>query len=263
MRNRRSFSQVLVASLVAFGSVFAALGIGSNSNASAQQSPALVLGEGAQSNIGLDTAPASRIALPTSLRNALAADSTNQQDAYSEYMRVSDDNEFITMRIPAAWDDVESGLWSPNGNQELGVYLVAAPDLEAFTSSQGPGVFFAVSRELAVGQKVSNPAKEINPAILNLLSFEGSKRASCNQEGRYGYDDKFYKGLYDVYLNCGADNDIILATMPAHQEFITLVHVAVETEADMNAASEIFASYQVLNPGLVDHHHDDGHAHEH
>jgi hypothetical protein len=183
---------------------------------------------------------------------------------YVNTSRVTDDIESISMRVPRSWRDVESGLWVVDG-QTVGRYITAAPDLHEFTDGSGSGVFFGVSRSLVGNQAVSNPALMVNPAVSQLLLREqNQKRGRCQNNGRFAYADNYYQGEYDLYMDCstGQTGQIILATTPAHQSYISLVRITVNSEADLIAANQILNTFQVLNPSLEDEHHeDDGHEH--
>jgi hypothetical protein len=181
---------------------------------------------------------------------------------YSNYMSVTDDVESMTMQVPSEWHDVETGRWIVKG-QDVGIFIAAAPDLDRFyESSSEPGVFFGASRDLAGSKRVANPALMLNPAILNLLSDEhGNHQGRCRDGGRFAYENDFYRGQYDVYLNCvqAGQGELVVVTMPAHQEFITYLRITIINQSDLAAAAHILDTYQVTNPRLQDDHHDHDH----
>jgi hypothetical protein len=176
---------------------------------------------------------------------------------YSNYVRVADYTESISMRIPSEWRDVESGEWILQG-KDVGLFIAASPDLDAFYNSEGvPGVFFGASRDLAGSVRVSNPALMINPAIPQLLSNQrGNNLKKCLDKGRFDYKNEFYRGQYDLYVDCDqhGQRKLVVVTMPAHQEFITYLRISGFNQGDLDAAAHILDTYQVLNPSLKDEH---------
>jgi hypothetical protein len=206
-------------------------------------------------------------AFPQALMDRLDVASVARLSSGFDYVntsRVMDDIESISMRVPRSWRDVESGPWVVD-DQTVGRYIAAAPDLYQYSVGSGPGVFFGVSTSLAGNQKVSNPALMVNPAISQLLLHEqNQKQGQCQSNGRFAYSDNHYQGDYDLYLDCinGQTGQIVLATMPAHQNYISLVRITINSEADLIAANTILNTFQVLNPSLEDEHHeDDDHSH--
>jgi hypothetical protein len=181
------------------------------------------------------------------------------QVVYTNYRRVTDDIESISMRVPTEWDDIETGPWMRNGRQ-IGIFIAAAPDLDKFYNSDlEPGVFFGVSRDLAGKNRVTNPALVLNPAVGQVLGTERANRQNrCRHGGRFGYQNDFFRGEYDSFLDCkrAGQGELVIVTMPAHQEFVTVLRIGVVTQADLDAAAHILDTYQVLNPSLDDEHHD-------
>ena len=176
---------------------------------------------------------------------------------YTNYIRVTDDTESMSMRVPSEWDDVETGPWIVQG-KEVGIFIAAAPNLDRFYGDGAePGVFFGASRDLAGNTRVTNPAHTLNPAILRLLSRErGNNWGRCRDSGRFAYENDFYRGQYDLYLDCvrTGHGELVIVTMPAHQEFITYLRITVANQGDLDAATHILDTYQVLNTHLEDDH---------
>jgi len=168
-------------------------------------------------------------------------------------MRLSDDNETMSIEVPSEWGDVETGDWIVRG-KTVGVFIAAAPDLGNFYASRAnPGVFFGASRDLAGRAQGTNLALTGNPAIGGLLADEASRRPGrCQAGGRFAYHDNFYTGNYDLSLNCmaGSRGEITLVTMPPSQQYLTLVRIHVNSQADLDAATHILDTYQVDDPSL-------------
>ena len=197
--------------------------------------------------------------LPQVLQDHLAGAEPSPQILSADYVRVTDDLETISMQVPSHWREIETGPWLIRGNRQ-GIFIAASPNLERYyASANEPGVFFGVSRDLAGTQKVSNPKYGLNPAILKLLSDEkGKRQGRCRDAGRFPYRDSFYGGRYDLYLDCvdGKEREMVVVSMPAHQEFIALVQITIASDADLEAAMRILDTYQVLNSSLEDDHHE-------
>jgi hypothetical protein len=204
---------------------------------------------------------------PRPLFDRLGASNLTPQNAtgstaYTNYVRVTDDIEAMSLQVPIEWNDIQTGTWTVRG-RDVGLFIKASADLNHFASSDEPGVFFGVSRELADAPAVSNPALTLNPAILRLLSDQKANRQGrCRDSGRFAYQDNFFRGDYDLYLDCteGGVGEIVLVTMPAHQSYLTFLRINLRSADDLYAATHILESYQVLNGSLADEHED--HAHD-
>ena len=212
----------------------------------------------AQSQPAATPAPGRPVAPRFPLPQALVADVAALNPAptaYTNYVRLTDDSDFLSIEIPAEWSDVETDRWVVRG-QDIGIYIAAAPDLSQFYDSHSqPGVFFGASIVLVGNQRVANGALTTHPALRQLLSDEkASRRGQCQDGGRFSYQDNFYLGNYDLYLKCqsGSPSQIVLVSMPPSQQYLTLLRIHITSEADLDAASHIFESYQVLNSSLED-----------
>lgn len=200
------------------------------------------------------------------LPSAPQASTNSTVASTSDFVRVVDDVEILSMRVPKAWDDISWGHWERN-NIHVGIYLVAAPDLGAYYDNTGPGVFYGVSDVLIDKIPVSNPALEVNPAVLRLLATEFvTHRGRCNNNSRYDFVSNYQVGKMDYYFNCDQQpiTQLIVGTMPAHQQQIHLLRISLANSTDVLIAEEILNSYQVLIPSLDDPHHEDSpHNHSH
>jgi serine protease Do len=104
-----------------------------------------------------------------------------------------DDTSTIYVEIPADWQDYDGGRWYFD-NEAIGVKIEAAPSLVDFDSYwEASGLFFAASDTFAKwGGYVQ---------FLDILTED--YRPGCKLEGRYDYNDGFYRGKFDKYFNCG------------------------------------------------------------
>jgi hypothetical protein len=181
---------------------------------------------------------------PQEFRAELSA----SQQAYSGYVTVKDDSEAITVDVPTAWNDVETGRWMYRG-RDVGVFIAASADLQAFNSRKPePGVFIGVSHTLA---------HEGNDQ--GILNFEQNGHAQgCKRQGRSNYKDPFYAGQSDLYVQCaaGGRNRMVVVALPANREWLILLRITAKSDADLQAATKIFQTFQVLGDPEHDEHHD-------
>jgi hypothetical protein len=140
------------------------------------------------------------------------------------------------------------------GGKAVGVFIAAAPDLGSFyTSRAGAGVFFGASTDLAGNSQGTNRAPTANSVIGQMLTNEtGHHQGLCQDGGRFAYHDNFYLGSYDLSLNCTLGNrgEIDLVTLPPSQQYVTLLQIHFNSQADLDAATHIFDTFQVINPAL-------------
>jgi serine protease Do len=104
-----------------------------------------------------------------------------------------DETATIYVEVPADWIDYEGGRWYFD-NEAIGVKIEVAPSLVDFDSYwDASGLFFAASDTFAKwGGFVQ---------FLDILTED--YRPGCKLEGRYDYNDGYYRGRYDKYINCG------------------------------------------------------------
>ena len=86
---------------------------------------------------------------------------------------------------------------------------------------------------------------------VNLLDVERDYyRQYCKLNGRYDYEDAFYRGKYDVYENCGDSGNVyvVLTAVPNDnsQSFLILVEMQLAKAADWDALDRILATFQVI-----------------
>ena len=166
--------------------------------------------------------------------------SVEDTGSYSGYVTVSDDYGAIQMDIPAEWTDYNGVYWEDSG-ETIGSGISAAADLQAWKDTwTESGVFFGASDDLA---KLGG--------YVNLLDVERDYfRQYCKLNGRYDYEDAFYRGKYDVFENCGNSGNVyvVLTAVPNDnsQAFLILVEMQLAKAADWDALDRILATFQVI-----------------
>jgi hypothetical protein len=167
--------------------------------------------------------------------------------AYTSFHKLSDDSDAMSLEVPTAWDDVETGPWVYQG-RTVGVFVAASPVLDDFYAlRKTPGVFMASSHELAHSTDVAA-----------LLGLEQRKlTGKCKLTERKNYADAFYGGLSDAYVACvnGQHGMLVVAVTPPDRHQLILIRINRVSDADTAAIARIFETFQVLGiPGHDDHH---------
>ncbi|MCB8978884.1 MAG: serine protease [Ardenticatenaceae bacterium] len=162
---------------------------------------------------------------------------TNNSAGYSGYVTISDESGLMQMQVPAEWRDVDGSAWLLDGNQ-IGLSLTAAPDIDGLNSGWiTPGVFFGATDQfdLTVDE------------LLDGFDYSGD----CTYEGRSVYDDEVYSGKYDFWYGCGSGQEgamiLTLAVQPSDGSYLALVLIQMLTQADLDAADQILATFFVGN----------------
>ncbi|MBE2220819.1 MAG: trypsin-like peptidase domain-containing protein [Anaerolineae bacterium] len=171
------------------------------------------------------------------LEQEASDDTTNSSgtaDAtYTDYMTISDDSGALVLDVPTSWGDVDGTAWDFEG-ENIGLSVVAAPSLNDFYNSWNtPGVFFGATDQfdLTVGE------------LLDAFEFS----SDCTYGERTAYEDSAYTGEYDVWLNCGGTDTllVVLAATPPDGSYHTLVMIQVVSDADLEALDQILATFVV------------------
>ena len=168
-------------------------------------------------------------------------DTTTSSEAYSGYVTVYDDTGAIQMDVPAAWGEVDGGLWEGDwGNIHfVAADIVAAFDVDAFNNYySASGVDFAASKDWG----------QIGGYIELLDGTRDWYEGNCDLDGRYDYEDEVYEGKYDMWT-CGADATVVvLSTRPKSDPgaYLTLVQVQLVTDADIDALGQIMKTFNVV-----------------
>lgn len=153
---------------------------------------------------------------------------------YTQYVAISDSTGIITVEVPAEWSDVNGELWEVEGSV-VGPSVSASPDLAAFNDTWSvPGVFVGATTQIDL------PTDE----VLDLLDFT----TDCTYAGRQPYDDGLYAGNLDLYTDCGGSGatTVLVAARPADSAFLVVVQVQALSQADLVAADQVLATFQVL-----------------
>jgi serine protease Do len=113
------------------------------------------------------------------------------------FMTCWDDSENVSVDVPDYWSDVNGETWSFEG-YDIGVAVRAAPSLDDYDNYyEAEGIFFGASDTFA----------QIGGYVQFLDYYAEPYKQDCTLVGRYDYNDGIYRGKYDVYANCGGQND--------------------------------------------------------
>lgn len=148
------------------------------------------------------------------------------------YAQITDDTGTLVVSVPASWSQVDGSAWTNDG-EELGLSVVAAPDLNGFRSSWTvPGVSFKASADLGV----------TDVELLDAIDLS----SDCQYDGRESYSDQLYTGQYDIWSNCGGSSTyVVLTAVPQDSSFVILLEVQLLDDNDVAAFEEILNSFIV------------------
>lgn len=163
------------------------------------------------------------------------------------FHKISDDTDAMSLDVPAAWSQVETGPWILQGSA-VGVFVAASPALDDFYAlRKTPGVFMGVSHDLAHSTDVA--------ALLGLEQRKLSGK--CKLKERKSYADPFYSGLSDAYVACvnGQYDLLVVAVTPPDRQLLILLRINRAGAVDPAVIARIFETFQVHGvPGHDDHH---------
>ena len=156
---------------------------------------------------------------------------------YTDYIEIVDDTGELIIEVPQSWTDIDGSPVLDDDGSFLSASIQASSNLDGFWSTYAtPGVVFYV---------LDNAGQDTDTdSLLNDLA--GSYE--CDYDGRYEYEDEIYKGLYDLYLNCGSVGSVIieLAAAPTHEQYFTYLLIQAVSDADFDALDRILATFFVL-----------------
>ena len=124
----------------------------------------------------------------------------------------------------------------------IGASISAAPDLEAYSRTWGaPGLFFGVSDDLA---RLGGHVQILDAVRPDYLS-------ECKLEGRYDYNDGYYRGKYDLFESCGGPggaSTLVLSAVPTDnsQAFTILLIVQMVNPEDEDIAIHALDTFRVI-----------------
>ena len=160
------------------------------------------------------------------------ADLPTDRSPYEEYVDITDDEQAITVTVPAAWNDVDGSSWLFD-DEAVGRGLSASNDLETYRAGWGaPGIFLGTSDELPF----ANPAEYLAEFWFGDV---------CTYEGEFAYDDGLYVGLIDVYVECGDEGSMFLKLAAAPEDGSYLISgefIAVD-DRDVDAIVEVVETF--------------------
>jgi serine protease Do len=153
------------------------------------------------------------------------------------FVDVADDTGTISLRVPETWTDTVSEEWDL-GDGPIGVAFTAAPSVQDFEDYWDvPGIFIAVSEEVAAAL---TPAEVVD-------EFDFAE--DCTYDDRYDYESANLEGVYDVWENCGEVEGatyVVLAATPVGEESpLVLLNIGLPTEEDAAAFSELVNSLAI------------------
>ncbi|MCA9934238.1 MAG: serine protease [Ardenticatenaceae bacterium] len=153
---------------------------------------------------------------------------------YSGYVAISDNSGAMQMSVPAEWNDVDGSAWALDG-ETIGLSLSASSNLNAlYNGWDTPGVFFGATDQFDLTVD----------ALLDNFDYTGQ----CAYDGRSPYQDDVYAGQYDFWYDCGGNGGammLALAVQPADGSYLGLVLIQMLSQADIDAADQILASFIV------------------
>lgn len=182
--------------------------------------------------------------LPAAVQQSALAQAPS---SYSGYTQITDNEEKITVQVPAEWSDIETGEWIFK-NKKSGVFLAASGDLANFYSTRAqPGVLIGVSRSLARSYD--------KDGLLGLERRDLERQ--CVHQGRFDYQNQFYSGHYDHFNDCsGTPGLLVFTAASADKKSLILIRIITVSQADLEAVDMIINSFQVLGDPESDEHHD-------
>jgi serine protease Do len=176
--------------------------------------------------------------------SSFGADGGNQGitgGAESGYVDVSDAYGAIAVEIPAAWADTDGSEWMWD-NDVIGASISAAPNLNDYYNSwAAPGMLFQVSDDLAT----------LGGYVQVLDAWRPTYTEACKLDGRYDYNDGFYRGKMDLFTNCGGpggSSAMVLSAVPTDnsQAFIVVLEMQWLTPEEEEYAVHALETFRVI-----------------
>ncbi len=155
----------------------------------------------------------------------------------------TDITESIVVAAPSSWQDTDGTLWELQ--EGVAASLMVAPNLQAFTNFQGPGIWVTASEDFA---KVVGYVQMLDWFKVNVY------QDNCKYEGRVNYEDELYRGKADIWSRCGPSRQVealVMAVRPKGgsnlpEFFMTVVvHVTPNEDAD-TLLQMVFDTFNVV-----------------
>lgn len=153
-----------------------------------------------------------------------------------EYETVTDDEQVITVQVPAAWNDIDGRGYS----NDYGTWnsIMASPNLSNFLSSWStPGAVVSASQD-AVGRV---QASELVQRYADVMT--GSE--GCTTQGRADYNDGYHVGQYEIFNNCGGVGAkyVVVAAQSVSGDYMIVVEVQANSDSDLAAVDRVVGSF--------------------
>jgi serine protease Do len=159
----------------------------------------------------------------------------------NEYGTISclDNTDSIYVEVPYDWQDYNGGEWVFD-NEVIGVAITAAPSVDYFNGYYNePGLFFGASDTFA----------KWGGYIQFLDIYSNDYGSGCKLQGRYDYNDGYYRGKYDKFTNCGgaggSDAYVLSAVSTADQGAYIILLLVQVPKGDTATPEMIFDSFIV------------------
>lgn len=206
----------------------------------------------------------SQAAAIADLHALLAAAGEAGTESGQPELYVTDDEEYIGLAVPAHWRDTRSGLWTEAGRD--GIFVEAAPDLEAFHAGDGPGVFFGMApEEHAAPSAGDQPAAAARAQSARALAGDPARPTGCvQQEAPRPYTDPFLAGVYTIAAACApnpAAQHVTLWAMPLTRQYTVTLRATTLAGEDRAALRRILRTFQVMSGDMSGVHGEADHEH--
>lgn len=161
-------------------------------------------------------------------------------EGYPSYRLVRDDYGALEVKIPISWSDIDGRAWAWN-NQNVGVSIWAAPDLESFESGwTTPGMKLNVTTDTDAIGGCRNVFKKYEPTFLDACLNSESK--DLEQRGML-FQSK-------TYSDCGGRGTIVIlqCAVPTDgsQDYLVWLQVTLVNEPDIEALINIRETFNIV-----------------
>ena len=157
----------------------------------------------------------------------------------SGYNTCWDDTATIQVDVPDYWTDFNGGSWIYE-DTDIGVAISTAPSLSDFYEAyDAEGVFFGASDTFA----------QVGGYIEFLDYYTDTYRGDCKFEGRFDYDDGYYRGKFDQYSNCGGTGGFdayVLSAVDKVDQFSKIILIEIQVyPGDTATVEQIWNTFYI------------------